>query len=174
MFAVGAVMALAWSSVSQFVIPVRGQREFGLDRGGISWLLATAQVVDLGVLLPVGRAADLVSKRLVLGVVVAVLGLGTVWVGIGSFPWFVLGCAAFGIGLAGWMLPLGVIREHTPVQALAWRTGLYRTGVDAAIFLGPIVAGVLTDRGAGLFAAAVGAAALIAGARLLWRPMLFS
>jgi hypothetical protein len=34
MLAVGVTMAFAWSSVSQFLIPLRGTREFGLDRGG--------------------------------------------------------------------------------------------------------------------------------------------
>jgi MFS family permease len=170
MFAVGTVIALAWSSVSQFLIPVRGRREFGLDRAGVSWVLAVAQLVDLAVLLPVGRLADRIPKPVVLGVVASVLGLGTVWVGVGSFPWFVLGCACFGLGLAGWMLPLGVIREHTRVEDLAWRTGVYRVGVDAAIFLGPLLSGALGDRGAGVFASAVGVAALAVGARLLWPP----
>jgi hypothetical protein len=42
MFALGVIMALAWSAVSQFVIPLRGTREFGLDRAGISGLLSLA------------------------------------------------------------------------------------------------------------------------------------
>src|SRR5262245_43192525 len=33
MFAVGIVLVLAWSAVSQFLLPLRGAREFGLDRG---------------------------------------------------------------------------------------------------------------------------------------------
>ena len=36
MFGVGIVLALAWSAVSQFLLPLRGTREFGLDRGGVS------------------------------------------------------------------------------------------------------------------------------------------
>ena len=32
MFAVGIIMGLAWSSMSQFLIPLRATREFGLDR----------------------------------------------------------------------------------------------------------------------------------------------
>ena len=55
MLGVGMLMALAWSSVSQFLIPLRGTREFGLGRGGVSILMALAQIVDLIVLLPVGR-----------------------------------------------------------------------------------------------------------------------
>jgi hypothetical protein len=42
MFAVGTVVALSWASVSQLVIPLRGAREFGLDRVGVSWMLAIA------------------------------------------------------------------------------------------------------------------------------------
>jgi MFS family permease len=169
MFGAGMVFALSWSAVSGFVIPIRGTREFGLSRTGISWLLATAQVIDLAVLIPVGRFADRVGRGLVLGAVCAALGLGTLGVGLGSFPWFAVGCACFGLGLAGWMLPLGVIREHTPVERLAWRTGLYRVGVDSAVFLGPLVAGVLGDDGQRVFLAIIGAAALALGARLVWR-----
>ena len=170
MFSAGVVFALSWSAVSAFVIPIRGTREFGLSRTGISWLLAMAQIIDLAVLIPVGRLADRVGRGLVLGAVCVSLGLGTLGIGLGSFPWFALGCACFGLGLGGWMLPLGVIREHTPVARLAWRTGLYRVGVDSAIFLGPLVAGVLEGGGQRIFLAAIGGGALLLGARFVWRP----
>lgn len=159
MFALGAIMALAWSAVSQFVIPLRGTREFGLDRSGISGLLSLAQLVDLIVLLPVGWLADRVGRPPVLGAVAAVLGLGLLAVGLGSLPFLVVGCALFGLGMAGWMLPLGVIREHTDVTRLGWRTGVYRVGVDGAIFLGPLICGVLGETYTPIFIALVGAAA---------------
>src|SRR3990172_1906345 len=143
MFVVGAVIALAWSSVSQFLIPLRGTREFGLDRAGNSWMLAIPQIVDLVVLLPVGYLADRLGGRVVLGAVCLALGAGTFFVGLGPFPLFVAGGALFGLGLAGWMLPVGVIREHTPLGALGWRTGLYRVGVDARIFVVPLVSRIL-------------------------------
>ena len=172
MFGAGIVFALSWSAVNGFVVPIRGAREFGLSRTGISWLLAMSQVIDLLFLLPVGRAADRMGRGIVLGGVLMMLGLGTIGVGLGSFPWFAAGCACFGLGLAGWMLPLGVIREHTPVARLAWRTGLYRVGVDSAMFLGPLVAGVVGRDGEGIFLSLIGATALALGARLLWRPSL--
>lgn len=170
MFGAGMVFALSWSAVSAFVIPIRGAREFGLSRTGISWLLAMAQVLDLAILIPVGRLADRVGRGLMLGAVCIVLGLGTLGVGLGSFPLFALGCACFGLGLGGWMLPLGVIREHTPVSRLAWRTGLYRVAVDSAIFLGPLVAGILEGGGQQTFLALIGCGALLLGARFIWRP----
>ena len=169
MFAVGMVLGLAWSAASQFVIPLRGTREMGLDRGGVSSLLALAQVVDLAVLLPVGRLADRMGRGVVLGGVVLVLGLGVIGIGVGSFAFFVLGCAGLGLGLAGWMLPLGVIREHTPLERLAWRTSLYRLGVDAAIFLGPLLSGALGERRAGALVAGMGAGTSLVGLVLLRR-----
>ncbi|HET7875364.1 MAG TPA: MFS transporter, partial [Methylomirabilota bacterium] len=86
MFAVGAIMALSWSSISQFLIPLRGTREFALDRAGVSEMLGLAQLVDLVTLLPVGWLADRVGRLPVLAGVTAVLGLGTWGAGLGSFP----------------------------------------------------------------------------------------
>jgi MFS family permease len=170
MFLVGIVLALAWSAVSQFLLPLRGTREFGLDRSGVSALLMLAQIVDVVALLPVGRLADRVGRTQVLGFVIGVFGLGTAAVGVGSFAWFVVGCACFGFGMAGWMLPVGVIREHTRAEYFAWRMGVYRVGVDAAMFLGPLASGLLGEENAGLFVTAVGALALVLGARLLATP----
>jgi MFS family permease len=170
MFAVGIVFALGWSGVSQFVVPIRGARDFGLSRTGISWLLAAAQSIDLLVLLPVGRLADRIGRGPVLGSVAVILGLGAIGVGLGSFAWFAFGCICLGLALAGWMLPLGVIREHTPKARLAWTTGVYRVGVDGASFLGPFVCGFLGPAGEAVFLTAIGAVGLGLGARLLWRP----
>ncbi|HEY7203117.1 MAG TPA: MFS transporter [Methylomirabilota bacterium] len=169
MFALGVIMALAWSAVSQFVIPLRGTREFGLDRAGISGLLSLAQILDLAVLLPVGWLADRVGRPPVLVGVAAVLGVGLFTVGLGSLPLMVLGCALFGLGMAGWMLPLGVIREHTDVARLGWRTGVYRVGVDGAIFLGPLVCGALGEAHTPIFIGLIGVASFAIAARLL-RP----
>jgi MFS family permease len=168
MFALGVIMALAWSAVSQFVIPLRGTREFGLDRAGISGLLSLAQLVDLAVLLPVGWLADRVGRPPVLVGVAAVLGVGLFAVGLGSLPLLGLGCALFGLGMAGWMLPLGVIRDHTDGARLGWRTGVYRVGVDGAIFLGPVVCGPLGEGRAPIFIGLIGVAAFAIAGRLWW------
>jgi MFS family permease len=171
MFAIGAIMALAWSAVSQFLIPLRGTREFGLDRGGVSRLLALAQVVDLAALLPVGWLADRAGRVPVLGGVALLLGFGVWGAGLGPFGHFVAGCALLGLGMAGWMLPLGVIREHIAPHTLAWRTGLYRVGIDAAAFLGPLILGALGETHTTVFIALVGLAAVGVGVRLLWRGL---
>ena len=169
MFALGVIMALAWSSVAQIVVPLRGTRHFGLDRGGISGLLSLAQLVDLVALLPVGWLADRVGRPPVLVAVAAVLGLGTWAVALGTLPLFAVGCALFGFGMAGWMLPLGVIREHTDPARLGWRTGIYRLGGDGAIFLGPLICGLLGEAHTSRFIVLVGVGAFAVAVGLLRR-----
>ena len=65
----------------------------------------------------------------------------------------VAGCALFGLSMSGWMLPLTLLRRETEPERIAWRTGLYRVCVDAGIFLGPFLSGVLGMRLAGLLPA---------------------
>jgi MFS family permease len=166
MFGIGIIMALAWSSMSQFLIPLRATREFGLDRAGVSQLLGLSQVVDLIALLPVGWLADRLGRVFMLSMVSACLGFGAFAVGLGSFPFIVAGCVLLGVGMAGWMFPLGVIREHTESRLFAWRTGLYRVGVDAAAFLGPVVCGLIGEAHTGLFVSAVGIGAFAASIAL--------
>jgi MFS family permease len=167
MFVQGAIMALAWSAVSQFVVPLRGTREFGLDRSGISSLLSLSQLMDLLVLLPVGWLADRIGRRPLLVAGALVLGLGLGALGLGSLPVFTVGCALFGLAMAGWMLPLGMIREHTEAAGLAWRAGAYRMGVDGAMFLGPLICGFLGEARTSIFIVLVGAASCAIAVRLM-------
>ncbi len=67
------------------------------------------------------------------------------------------------------MLPLGVIRDHTDGARLGWRTGVYRVGVDGAIFLGPVVCGLLGEGRAPIFIGLIGGAAFAIAGRLWWR-----
>jgi hypothetical protein len=45
--------------------------------------------------------------------------------------------------MAGWMLPVGILRSVTPSAQVAWRTALYRMSVDSGLFLGPFASGLL-------------------------------
>jgi hypothetical protein len=54
----GATVAVSYATVEQFVVPLRGSPEFGLDRAGIAQLLMLSQVADLVTLLPLGALAD--------------------------------------------------------------------------------------------------------------------
>lgn len=76
-------------------------------------------------------------------------------IGFGTLPMMAVGCVLFGLGMAGWMLPLGILRSVTPPAQVAWRVALYRVSVDGGMFLGPVLAGVLAARHAGVLPAAL-------------------
>ena len=164
-FVAGGAIAVAYSTVEQFSIPLRGSREFGLERAGVARLLLVVQIFDIAALLPLGVLADRRGTGRVLVAVLLVMAGASVLVGFGTLPLVTAGCALYGLSMAGWMLPLGVLRRETPPEHVAWRTGLYRVCVDGGIFLGPFLAGLLgAGRApvlAGVWAAALAVTSLL-------------
>jgi MFS family permease len=167
----GGAVAVSYSTVEQFTVPLRGSREFGLERAGIARLLMLSQAADLIALLPLGALADRRGTARVLGGVFLLFAVALALVGFAGLPLMTVGCAVFGVCMAGWMLPLGILRSATPPAQVAWRTALYRVAVDGGMFAGPFVAGLLSARHAGVLPglmtvvmAAVGVA-LLAAAR---------
>jgi MFS family permease len=148
--AAGAAVAISYATVDQFVIPVRGSREFALDRAGIARLLMLGQVVDILALLPLGALADRRGAQPVLGGVLLVFALAVGLVVFGTLPLMAAGCVLFGLAMAGWTLPLGILRAVTPPAQVAWRTALYRVAVDGGMCMGPVLAGLLATRHAGV------------------------
>ena len=168
-FAAGGAVAVAYSTVEQFAIPLRGSREFGLERAGVSRLLMITQVFDIVALLPVGILADRRGTGRVLAAVLLVMAAASALVGFGTLPVVVAGCVLFGFSMAGWMLPLGVLRRETPPEHIAWRTGLYRVCVDGGIFAGPFLAGLLGARHAPILAGVWAMALAVTGVLFLVR-----
>jgi MFS family permease len=163
----GSALAVSYSTVEQFVIPIRGSREFGLERPGIARLSMLTQVADLAALLPLGALADRRGTARVLGGLLLVFAVALALIGFGSLPLAVVGCALYGVGMAGWMLPLGILRSATPPAQVAWRTALYRVSVDGGMFLGPFVAGLLAARHPGLVPGVMSVFLIVAGLGLL-------
>jgi hypothetical protein len=166
-FAAGGTVALAYSTVEQFVIPLRGSREFALDRAGIARTLMIAQAADLLALLPVGALADRRGTARVLGTILIVFAAAMALIGFGTtLPMLQAGCVLFGLSMAGWMLPLGVLRAVTPSARVAWRLSLYRVVVDGGMFLGPFLSGVLATRYPRLLPALLASALALIGIAL--------
>jgi MFS family permease len=140
-FIAGATSAVAWSAVGQFLLPIRADREFGLGREGVASLLSLPQLIDVLALLPIGLIADRTRRTTVLGAVLLTFAVGLVLVAFAPLTLVVVGCVLFGIGLAGWMLPLSILRRETPPSQVAWRTALFRVFVDIGTFLGPLLSG---------------------------------
>jgi len=168
-FAAGGAVALAYATLEQFVIPVRGSREFGLERSGIARLLMLAQLCDTVALLPVGALADRRGTARVLGVVLLTFAAAVAMIGLGPLPLVVAGCVVFGLSMAGWMLPVGLLRAATPASQVAWRTARFRVFVDGGMFLGPFASGLLGAAHARVLPATLSAVLLVVGVVLLVR-----
>jgi MFS family permease len=168
-FVAGGAIAVAYSTVEQFSIPLRGSRELGLERAGVARLLVVMQIVDIAALFPLGVLADRRGAERALVAVLFVMAAGSALVGFGTLPVVTVGCALYGLGMAGWMLPLGVLRGETPPDHIAWRTGLYRVCVDGGIFLGPFLAGLLGGGHARTLAGVWAAALALTGVLFLVR-----
>ncbi len=166
-FAAGGTVAATYSTIEQFMLPLRGSRTFDLERAGIARLLMTMQISDVVALLPVGLLADRVGAPRVLGVVLLLMAAATVLVAFGALPVVAAGCVLFGVAMAGWMLPLGVLRRETAPERIAWRTGLYRVFVDGGMFLGPFAAGLVGARLAPHLGAVCAVALAVTGALFL-------
>ena len=167
-FAAGAAAAVAYSTLESYMVPLRGGREFDLDRAGVAQLLMLPLAVDLIALMPLGLLTDRIGASRVLPAITAVMALAVLLVSFGGFAAMVAGTALLGLAMAGWMLPLTVVRRETPPSLIAWRTALYRVGVDAGLFAGPLAAGLMGSS-ASLFAggvvAALGALTLLLAVR---------
>lgn len=165
-FVAGGTVALTYSTMEQFLVPLRVSREFGLDRAAVARLFMVQQVFDIVALLPTGILADRRGAAPVLVGVLMLMAIANALVGFGTLPVVVAGCALFGLSMAGWMLPLSVLRRETASEQISWRTGLYRVCVDAGLFLGPFLSGLLGMHLAG-FLPALWTAALAVTALLL-------
>jgi predicted MFS family arabinose efflux permease len=149
-FLTGATLSCTYSTVEQFLIPLRGSRHFGLDRSGIARLLQIGQLCDIAALIPLGVLSDRRGAARVLAVVTVTMACGISLIAFGGLMLATIGCALFGFAMAGWMLPLSVLRRATAPERIAWRTALYRVGVDGGIFLGPFLSGLVGPGSPGL------------------------
>jgi len=168
-FAAGGLVALTYSTLEQFVVPLRGSREFGLERAGVARLFMVQQIFDIAALIPTGMLADRRGAARVLPGILLLMAAANAMIGFGALPVVVAGCALFGLSMSGWMLPLTLLRRDTEPERIAWRTGLYRVCVDGGIFLGPFLSGILGMRLAGLLPALSTTALAITALLLLTR-----
>jgi hypothetical protein len=79
-----------------------------------------------------------------------VMAAGITLIAFGNLVLAAVGCVLLGLAMAGWMLPLGVLRAATSPERIAWRTAVYRVGVDGGIFLGPFLSGLVAGWSPGL------------------------
>jgi hypothetical protein len=169
-FAAGTTVSAVWAMLDQFTLPLRAAGEFGLARAGIARLSMTMQIADIVMLPPLGVMADRVAKSRLLGLVALAIASGTLLMAFGGLTTVRVGCVLVGMGMAGWTLPLGVLRHETAPAGIAWRTALYRVGVDGGIFLGPFLSGLIGRAHLGALPAMAAVVLAAIGLTLLGSP----
>jgi hypothetical protein len=111
--------------------------------------------------------ADRYGVARVLGIVLLAFAVAIGLIGLGALPLVAAGSVVFGLAMAGWLLPVALLRAATPAAQIAWRTALYRVCVDGGVFLGPFASGVLGAAHARLLPALLASALVVVGVVLL-------
>src|SRR4029450_4936523 len=101
-FAAGGLVALAYSTMEQFLIPLRASREFGLGPAAVARLLMVQQLFDIAALLPIGLLADRRGAARVLPLILLVMATANAFVGFGSLPRGRGGCAVLRLSSVRW------------------------------------------------------------------------
>ncbi len=145
--AAGAAIALSWSSIGTFLLPLRADRDFELERQGVAMLTALPQLVDVMVLLPFGVLAERVGRGVrMLACAMVMMAAAVFLITFGGVGVASGGAVLLGLALAAWMLPISLINRSAKPQQIAWRAGLYRLSVDCGVFLGPLATGSIVGR----------------------------
>jgi len=116
----GGLIALAYSTMEQFLVPLRASREFGLERTGVARLLMVQQLFDIVALLTIGILADRRGAARVLPVVLLTMATANALVGFGALPVVVVRCALFGLR-CGLDAAAQRAAAETPPEHVAWR-----------------------------------------------------
>jgi MFS family permease len=114
-------------------------------------------VVEAGLLIPVGWAADTFGRLRVL-----LPGLAVLVTGVALLPFtrgflgYTLACTLVIVGMTVWMIPASLLAEHLHGRFGSRAVGLYRFITDLGMVAAPAIVGWLTGQGGfGVGAAAV-------------------
>lgn len=98
--ALGVIMATLDASVVNIALPTL-QRQFGAPLTGIQWVVTAYTITITGLLLTMGRLADLRGRRLVYASGLAVFTIASAFCGLApTLPWLIAARVAQGIGAA--------------------------------------------------------------------------
>ena len=156
-------LAFGWAGAIVTLAPLYGGQTLGLNAAAIGRALAIGYVVEAGLLIPVGWAADTFGRLRVLLPGVAVLVAGVVLLPFtdGLFG-YTTACTLVIVGMTVWMIPASLLAEHLHGRFGSRSVGVYRFITDLGMVAAPAIVGWLTGRGGFGVGAAVVAVVLVA------------
>ena len=143
----GSFLAFLDVTIANLALPAVG-RDFAVDDlADLSWIVTLYTVVFAALLAPAGRIADVVGRRRLFLVGMAVFVMGSL--GAAAAPGLGLLLAARAAqGLGGALLlpaSLALVLSSVPGERRAAAIGLWSASASAAAALGPALGGVLVD-----------------------------
>lgn len=153
-------VGLAVLGLRSAVVPLLFVASLGAAPGwvGVAFLVST--VVQTALMFPAGRWSDTAGRRptLVVGAIVSAVGLGMLGIG-GSLAFALVAMAVFGAGSAFLSTVPGALVGDVAGKRSGKVIAVFNMASDLGAVAGPVVAGVLVDRGS--FAAAFGLGAAV-------------
>jgi EmrB/QacA subfamily drug resistance transporter len=144
-----ALAAVAFSLAQTALLPGIGRlgRDLNASTADVSWVMS-GYLVSAAILTPVfGRLGDMLGKKPMLIVVLALFGLGSVMAALASGIWVVVAARALQ-GAAGGVFPLcmGIINDTFPAERRPGALGLISATAGIGAGGGLLMGGLLIDR----------------------------
>jgi MFS family permease len=156
-------LAFGWAGAIVTLAPLYGGQVLGLDAAAIGRALAVGYVVEAGLLIPVGWAADTFGRLRVLLPGLAVLVAGVVLLPLaGGLLGYTLACTLVIVGMTVWMIPASLLAEHLHGRFGSRAVAIYRFITDLGMVAAPVIVGWLTGKGGFAVGAAAVAVVLVA------------
>ena len=120
--------------------------EFGLAVPDVRWVMLSFLIADAVLLIAAGRYGDAVGRRRVMVIGFGIVAVGSLGAAIApTFALFLVARVIEGIG-AGFLFSglLGIVRDAAPADKIGRAFGLWAFVGGVAVFLSPLVGGLLT------------------------------
>ncbi len=129
------------------ILPLLGSERMGLGEGQIGVALTVTTMMQVFTIFLGGKLSDRLGRKAVItpGCFIAALGL-VLMIPSQSYWFLLLSCAVtgLGIGISG-ATPSAYVADIIPRENYSSGMGLYRTVIDLAFMIGPVLLGWLAD-----------------------------
>jgi EmrB/QacA subfamily drug resistance transporter len=143
----GSFLAFLDVTITNLAVPALAADFGGVGLTSLSWVVTLYTILFAALPAPAGRMADVLGRRRLFAVGVAVFTLGSLLAGLApAFGLLLVARAVQAVGAAA-MMPasLAFVLADTPAARRAGAIGLWSAAASVAAALGPALGGVLVD-----------------------------
>lgn len=143
----GSFLAFLDVTITNLAVPALAGDFGGVDLTSLSWVVTLYTILFAALLAPAGRLADVLGRRRLFAVGVAVFTVASLLVALApTFGLLLVARGAQAVGAAALMpASLAFVLADTPVARRASAIGLWSAAASVAAALGPALGGVLVD-----------------------------